>query len=94
MGERLLTRYWLKTASPRDPHGYGVTAFSLADAVNIIRWNGYLVPEHLEGVEVLEGITFDELCQVDFSACITTHLGPMAARGLWYPFVGLFGLIN
>jgi hypothetical protein len=91
MGEHTLIRYWLKTPNPHDPLGYGVTAFSLDDAVNIIRWNGYAFPENLEGIEVREGITFDELRQFDHSEYITTHSGPMAARGLWYPFVRLGG---
>lgn len=89
MGERLLIRYWLKTQNPHDPLGYGVTAFSLDDAVSIIRWNGFSFPESMDGVEVRESITFDELSKLDHSAYITTHLGPMASRGLWYPFARL-----
>ena len=89
MGEQSLIRYWLKTPNPRDPLGYGVTAFSLDDAVSIIRWNGYSFRESLAGVDVREDIRLDELSKLDHSKYITTRLGPMAARGLWYPFVRL-----
>jgi hypothetical protein len=89
MSEDVLIHYWLKPPRPHGPLGFGVTAFSLDDAIRIIRWNGYSFPERLDGVEVRAGITFEELTTLDHANYITTHLGPMAARGLWYPFVRL-----
>jgi hypothetical protein len=80
MGEPLLIRYWF--SRPNLYHGgrgYGVTAFSLDDAVNIIRANGFAIPENLEGVQVQENVTFDDLSKNDQAEFIIPHVGPMAA---------------
>ena len=79
--DRLLTAYWIVTGRRHDPLGYGVTAYSLDDAFNIIRGSGYELPEDLDILMVTEGVRVDDL-EHDY---VRTHMGPIVVRGLWYP---------
>ena len=80
--DRLLTSYWIVTARPHDPLGYGVTAYSLDDAFQIIRDFGYELPEDPAMLRITEGVRVGDL-QRDY---VRTHMGPIVVRGLWYPF--------
>ena len=80
--DQLLTAYWIVTARPHDPLGYGVTAYSLDDAFQIIRGFGYELPEDLNNLKITEGVRVDDL-EHDY---IRMHMGPIVVRGLWYPF--------
>jgi hypothetical protein len=82
-----LTAYWLETSFRQVPLRFGVTARSLADAIAIIRAVGYsrYLPDELAGVKVTEGVTVGD---VDYSH-VVANMGPIAIRGMWYPFVTL-----
>lgn len=79
-----LTAFWIKSPLQRAPLGFGVTAWSLEDAVAIIRDLDYgrYLPDMLTGMEVIEGITSAELDQLN----VAPRIGPITVRGMWYPF--------
>jgi hypothetical protein len=82
-----LTAYWFKSPYPYAPLGFGVTGWSVDDALAIIRafdYGGYL-PEDLAGVQIIEGITAGELDQRH----VVAKMGPIAVRGIWYPFTAV-----
>jgi hypothetical protein len=82
-----LTTFWIRSPFPHAPLGFGVTARSLDDAVAIIRAldHGDNLPDDLAGVQITEGITVADLDQPD----VVAHMGPIAVRGMWYPFVAV-----
>ena len=84
MSESALTAFWIEGCDPKGPLGYGVTAFSLTDALEIIRRAGYELPaDATNPLKVREGIK-----PADIEHCyVRDHMGPIAVRGLWYPFV-------
>jgi hypothetical protein len=85
MAESLLTSYWIKTPYLTGPIGFGVTAYSLDDAVRIIRGWGFELPEDLNLLTIREEITVADLDQFN----VVARMGPIVNRGLWYPFIGL-----
>ena len=82
-----LTAFWVRSPVPHAPLGFGVTAWSLDDAVAIIRDLDYgrYLPDDLAGVRVTEGVTAAELD----GPHVVANMGPIAVRGLWYPFVAV-----
>jgi hypothetical protein len=80
-----LTAYWIRSLSPHAPLGYGVTAWSLDDALGIIRAfdDGLYLPDDLTQLQVTENVTVAELDQRH----VACNMGPIAIRGMWYPFV-------
>lgn len=82
-----LNAYWIKSPLPRAPLGFGVTARNLDDAIAIIRAFDYgpFLPENLSSLIVIEGITVAELDQ----SHVIVNMGPIALRGMWYPFVAV-----
>lgn len=82
-----LTAFWIRSPFPHAPLGFGVTAWSLNDALAIICALDYgrYLPDDLAGVWVIEGITVAELDQPH----VVTNMGPIAVRGMWYPFVAV-----
>lgn len=82
-----LTAYWIKSPLPHAPLGFGVTARSLDDALDIIYALGYgqYLPDDLTGLRVTEGIKVAELDQPHVDA----NMGPIVVRGMWYPFVAV-----
>lgn len=89
MSDSLLTAYWIKTLDSHGPLGFGVTAFSLADALQIIQAMGYRLPDDLDALEIKENVRFED---IDYRH-VREHMGPMVVRGIWYPFTRL-GIIN
>jgi hypothetical protein len=85
MSDFSLTKYWIRSPLQNGPCGFGVTARSLDDAFKIIRGCGYELPDDDDSMAIREGITFDELDQIN----VAPNIGPMAVRGLWYPFVDI-----
>jgi hypothetical protein len=79
-----LTAFWIKSPLRHAPLGFGVTAWSLDDALGIIETLDYgrFLPNDKAGMQVREGITVDELDQPHVAA----NMGPIAVRGMWYPF--------
>jgi hypothetical protein len=82
-----LTAFWIKSPSPHAPLGFGVTAHSRKDAFAIIHAMGYgdYLPSEEKAVRVVEGVTVAELDQPH----VVRNMGPIAVRGMWYPFVGV-----
>jgi hypothetical protein len=84
---RLLTTYWIKPGNRSGPLGLGVTAYSLNDAIDIIRKSGYgrWLPDDLAEINFIEDVRFDDLEQ----EYVRQHMGPIVVRGMWYPFTHL-----
>jgi hypothetical protein len=87
MQETGLTRYWIKCPHRHGPMGFGVTAYSLEDAIQIIQKWGYEVPNDLNGFVVSENIHYDQL-----DKHVQPNMGPMVVRGLWYPNQNFIGI--
>jgi hypothetical protein len=87
MAKALLTAFWIVPPSPHGPLGFGVTSWSLDDALRIIRGWGYerYLPEDLNTLTIREGITVAELDHPH----VLANMGPIVVRGMWYPFVGV-----
>ena len=82
-----LKTFWIKSPSPHAPLGFGVTACSLDDALAIIKALGYGqdLPDDLAGVRIKEGVKVAEL----EPSHVVANMGPIAVRGMWYPFVSV-----
>ena len=87
MADAGLMAYWIESPFPHAPLGFGVTAWSLDDALGLIRDfdYGHYLPDDLAGVRVTEGVTVGELDQPH----VVANMGPIAVRGMWYPFVAV-----
>ncbi|MGC1273600.1 MAG: hypothetical protein WBC44_07845 [Planctomycetaceae bacterium] len=81
---RLLIPYWIEPGNPRGPLGFGVTAYSLGDAIEIIHKCGFgnWLPNDVSLVKVIENVRVDDLEHEH----VRQHMGPIVVRGLWYPF--------
>jgi hypothetical protein len=87
MAKSLLTAFWIVPPSRHGPLGFGVTAHSLDDALQIIRafdFDRYL-PQDLDTLAVREGVTIADLDQPH----VVANMGPIVVRGMWYPFVAV-----
>ncbi|MES2463540.1 MAG: hypothetical protein V4671_23450 [Armatimonadota bacterium] len=77
----LLRRYWFQT---KIQQGLGVTAYSQADAEEILRIAGYF-PTYIPLVqEIVEDIDVSQI--VDN---VQRNMGPPSVRGVWYPCLNL-----
>ena len=87
MGAAKLTAFWIKPPVANASLAFGVTAWSLADALAIIRATGcgHYLPDDLAGVAITEGIATSDLDQ----AHVVPNMGPICVRGMWYPFAGV-----
>jgi hypothetical protein len=86
MSLTLLTAYWITSPTqPWGPLGYGVTAWSVEDALRIIRGWGFELPDPLDLVSIQDGITVADLDQ----SHVVPNMGPIVLRGMWFPFMGL-----
>jgi hypothetical protein len=85
MTRQYLIPFWIRTSGRRAPLGFGVTGWSLEDALWILRYFQYdcYLPDDLAELQFQAGITFAELDQNH----IISNMGPMVVRGMWYPFV-------
>ena len=82
MNESLLTPYWIKIPSrPNGPLGFGVTAWSLDDALAIIRVRGYTLPDDPREMQIHDNVAYGALHRH-----VQQHMGPIVVRGIWYPF--------
>ncbi len=82
--DRHLTTYWIEP-----PVGmirqFGVSAYSLEDAVFLLREAGYEIDVNVPGTTVREGITVADLDQHH----VAPNMGPMVFRGVWFPCLNL-----
>ena len=87
MTRSLLTAFWIVSPSAQGLLGFGVTAWSLDDALDIIRTLGYesYLPSDLGTLTIREGVTVAELDQRH----VVANMGPIVVRGMWYPFVSV-----
>ncbi len=76
-----LHSYWITFAEGlQTPSSVGVTAWSLEDACHLLNAYGYYPAEP---IGVREDVTVGDLDQ----KLVVPNIGPMAARGIWYPAV-------
>jgi hypothetical protein len=80
--DKLLTAFWIVPPHRDGPLGYGVTAFSLADAFEIIQSLGFELPNDRSMFHITTNITVADLDD----SYVVKHMGPIVVRGLWYPF--------
>ena len=78
----ILHRYWFQTNIIT---GLGVTAYSRADAEELLRVVGYLP---LYAPHVLEIVDNIDISQIEYSS-VRKYMGPPNLRGIWYPCLNL-----
>jgi hypothetical protein len=83
--ERSLRPYWIQ--SPDCWYGWGVTAFSLADAIAILTRIGYEPPGDIGSLSAIENVRFEDL-----DPNVQRNMGPIVVRRLWYPFTCVYNL--
>jgi hypothetical protein len=87
MPDGVLTAFWIESPLRHAPIGFGVTAWSIDDALGLIHdldFGRYL-PDNLAEVRVKEKVTVAELDRPH----VVVNMGPIAVRGMWYPFVAV-----
>jgi hypothetical protein len=85
MSGSVLTAFWIDGPDPGGSLGYGVTAFSIDDALEIIQRAGYRLPEDKSTLHIRSNVKPADLDQHHVRA----NMGPIVVRGLWYPFFGV-----
>lgn len=82
-----LTSFWIVSPNRCGPLGFGVTAFSVDEAISIIRSEGFgdYLPTNPEELQVQPNVTINQLDQ----GHVVPNMGPMVMRGLWYPCCNL-----
>lgn len=77
-----LIPFWIVPPSERGPLGFGVTAFSLSDAFQIIENSGFELPEDKSTLQIREIVRVSDLDRPH----VIKNMGPIVVRGIWYPF--------
>jgi hypothetical protein len=81
-----LQAYWFTfPENPGFPHGFGVTAWSLADAKALLEASGYDFHKQASRVEIKEGVTVADLD----AKHVAVNMGPIVVRGVWYPALNI-----
>jgi hypothetical protein len=75
----LLVTFWITFPGPVCEHSYGVTAYSLDDAMALL--GSRLAGRDLEPMQVRENIRVQDLDQRH----VAPNCGPVVFRGVWYP---------
>jgi hypothetical protein len=83
MTDATLIPFWIVPPSKHGPLGFGVTAFSLNDAFQIIQDAGFKLPDDRSVLRITEGIKVSDLDQPH----VVKNMGPIVVRGMWYPFI-------
>jgi len=83
MTDSSLIPFWNHRTRQARPLGFGVTAFSLDDALRIIREFGYNLPDDISQLRITERV---RVCRPRPESHRSEY-GPIVVRGLWYPFV-------
>jgi len=73
-----LTRYWFRF---RDSFCYGVTAYSVEDATNLLREAGLELDFDSDLIEIVHDVDIRSLDQQH----VVVNIGPPNFRGVWYP---------
>ena len=79
MNDCSLISFWIKPADPAGPRGFGVTAWSLEDAVALLKEAGYTI--ELDTATVRENVQPHEIDENH----VAPNAGPSVLRGVWYP---------
>ena len=79
LNKNLLTRYWFNVPGL---HGFGVTAFSVEDALFLLEAEGCLMSPDVEI------ITDVDVSQLDAHHVIR-NMGPPCFRGVWFPCLNI-----
>jgi hypothetical protein len=67
---------------------FGITAFSLADALDILLWAGLRIGRGRGRIVVAAGVNYLDLVELPgFRAHVEFNMGPIVCRGMWYPWV-------
>lgn len=79
----ILISFWIEATDTGGPVGFGVTAWSLEDAFDLIREGGY-------GIDADRAIVRRNIRphEVD-PAHIGPNSGPFVFRGVWYPCLNI-----
>ena len=79
-----LISYWIKSPRPHAPIGFGVTAYSMSEAVGILTVLGYgsHLPDDVKQLEVIADIKAEQI----EDKYVLSHMGSISVRGIWYPF--------
>lgn len=77
-----LTAYWIDGPCPKGPIGFGVTAFSIEDAIQIIESAGYVLPPDRTVLRYREVTSVDDVPY----RFVRERSGPIVVRGVWAPF--------
>lgn len=85
MSDSVLTAFWIEGPDLKEPLGYGVTAFSITDAFEIVERAGYRLPVDKSTLRIRKDIKPADLDQRH----VYVNMGPIVVRGLWYPFIGI-----
>jgi hypothetical protein len=83
MTDSPLISFWIVPPDKHGPLGFGVTAFSLNDAFQIIQDAGFRLPEDRNTLQIKEGIKVSDLDHRH----VVMNMGPIVVRGMWYPFL-------
>ncbi len=81
-----LVSFWIRFAGvPELRYSYGVTAYSLDDALELLKKH-QLVGQDVESpIAISANVRIEDLDQAN----VVPNCGPMAFRGVWYPFSDL-----
>ncbi len=82
MSDSTLIPFWIEGPDPKGPVGYGVTAFSITDAFEIIERAGFRLPDDKSTLRVRANV---KPADIEYSF-VRQHMGPIVVRGLWCPF--------
>ncbi len=82
MGGSSLIAFWIQFPGQAPLQGFGVTAHSIPDALDILAKAGYRVPEDETTLRIKTGIRVSDLDERH----VRPNMGPIVVRGLWYPF--------
>jgi hypothetical protein len=77
----LLITFWITFPGPAFEHSYGVTAYSLDDALALLRKHQLARHELDKPMQVRENIRIQDLDQ----GHIAPNCGPLVFRGVWFP---------
>ena len=83
----LLISYLFTRTEGSRRHWYGVSAYSLEDALALLRMSGVALDPRDPAVSVREHVVLDEYEQRHLGP----NMGPMQFRGVWYPRQNLGG---
>jgi hypothetical protein len=76
-----LIPFWIQRPGAGFFEAYGVTGYSLSDALRILREFGIELPDDITDFEIIEGVRVADLDQDH----IVPNIGPIVVRGIWYP---------